>query len=163
MRLFLFALLGTILFAGCAPSADPLDWKIEADDIDELNVWLRDTLPLLPDDLKAEVEASIGNIQSSLSEKGDVARALALCRRLDGRSVRFVVINGYEIGNDILTARIQNESEALLRLAQTADALPADQVERETAYHRARSAAYKKTLERAEQRLASLRAELQKQ
>jgi hypothetical protein len=156
MRPLLGALLAVLLLAGCGPGADPLDWRIEADDISDLNTWLNAKLPLMPEELQSELPAAIQNIQSELPAN---ARATALCKRLDGRLVRGVIINGYELGNAALAARIQAESDALMRLAQT-DGSPPAQLDRLVTSHRVRRDAMQKVLDKAERRLATLRAQL---
>jgi hypothetical protein len=159
MRFFLGAFLGLLLLAGCGRGADPLDWRIEAGDVNDLNAWLNANLPLMPEEVQSELTAAIQNIQSNIPTTGPAGNRV-LCRQLDGRSVRGVIITGYELGNSALARRIQTEDDALLGLARTGDVLPQAELDRRVTSRRVRRDALQKVLDKAEARLTALRAEL---
>jgi hypothetical protein len=153
----LFLLVGGLGLAGCAPSADPMDWKIQGDSVDDIDRWMAKNVPLMPPELGAEFSVCVNNIQASTAGSAE-RKANAVSRQLDGQSVRQVLIAGHELANNALAARIDNESNALLRIARLDDSLPADQREKQEKFHRAQLALYQQKMTEAEKRLAELRA-----
>ncbi len=163
-RTLLLVLLAGLFLGGCAREVDPLDWKIAAGDAEELQQWLGANLPLMPNKLGGEVVVSINNIKAGtpLGPTGNARqKSERLARRLDGHTVREVLVEGYELVSLTLLARINNESEAVVRLLGTADALPPDQLKKLEAQmnaHLAARDALQQQSKEVEGRLAELRA-----
>lgn len=157
-------LLGLIL-SGCSRSADPLDWKIEGRHIDELRGALDEITDHLAPELGREFAFCCANIKAdalagrqaeSAGQRND-----RICRRLRGKSVREILIEGNELAHQASATQLALQSEKLVRLLDVSDHQP----EARRAYH-AQSIDYTKklieSLKRAQaksgQRLAELRA-----
>lgn len=123
----LFACLAT----GCNRPPDPLDWKISGDTPGEIDVWFHENLPLMPEELAAELTNCVRNIQL-LTPTGINAdgkdRARNLTRRLDGKTVRAVLIEGTEIENRTLVAKLQTQADFISRFIQRNEELNAEQM-----------------------------------
>ena len=164
LRTLSLVLFACLALAGCTRSADPLDWKIEADDINELQGWFDRNLALMPDDLAREVLLSVNNIRASThagSLADPIAKANHLAHRLNGHTIRSVLIDGNEAGVRMLEARIQNGYDALQSMAKADDNLSGEQrVQWQAQGKRLRDYqdTMKQTLEKAYRRLAELRA-----
>lgn len=158
-------LLALALLAGCSRaelrSVDPYDWKIHADDGDELDAWFNENVPLLPEELQREFTTCLGNIQSSVyagpNSRGSDKRGNSLAAKLDGRSVRDVLIEGNEAGARLLEARLERETDALLRLVNTS-AGDETGLPKAMTHQRARVDALKQQLARVQDHLTELHA-----
>src|SRR2546423_648274 len=110
--LFSFFLAGCCL-SGCGEPADPLDRKVEADTPAEYNEWNHRTLPQLPEPLRSEFGHAFEEIVI-VSGRAGTARNLEdstdpVCRRLNGRTVRAAILDGYRLESDRLSRRLEQE------------------------------------------------------
>jgi len=160
-RTLLLALATGLVLAGCTRSADPLEWKIRADDPGELQNWLGKNLLAMPLDLAAEAVVCINNIRADTSQgPTGKQRDYRLCQRINGRTIREALIEGHELADRMLQARIANESDAVVSLLSSADQLgPEDLKKREALMnaHLAAKGKWEQELTRGERRIASLR------
>jgi hypothetical protein len=149
-----------LLLAGCSRSADPLDWKIEAGDPTEMQAWLGKHLPAMPAAVSRELNVCINNISLKLppARTGAPAEKVnRLCQRLDGKTVREVLIEGNELSYQMLLARTKTLSDDILRLTNVTERLT-DAQEEQLAEIRVSLGQTKTQLDRAEKRVAELRA-----
>jgi len=115
-RLYLLTLC--VVLAGCTPH-DPLDWKVSAKTPEDFETWRDSHVQLLPDDLREEFTRSFGWF-AKLSP-GSVAPSSFndttnfICRKLNGRMVRLVILEGYELETRELQARISTRSDNILK------------------------------------------------
>lgn len=149
-----------VLFAGCTRSVDPLEWKLSGDTPVELQNWLNDNLPLMPRPLAEELAVCVSNIQGLTpggfsNDLSDKARNLT--RRLDGKTVREVLIEGHEITNRSLLARLQSQADMITRFIERHEELTADQ-EAAIADRKATMERTKQHLAESDRRLEQLRA-----
>lgn len=134
-RLVSVLLLGlTLLLAGCTRNEirgpDPLDWKIHAGDKDEVQQWLDENLPLMTPELAGEVAACVNNIKAltPLGPEGlSIQRDERFAHSVDGKTVRDLLVAGHEMANEMLVARINNESDKVLRLTVAREDIPDEQ------------------------------------
>lgn len=144
-RLFLLSLV-LVGFGGCR-SKDPLDWKIGAASPNDFNEWSERNTPLLPSETRREFARAIQFLQgdSGLSNR-DMAMTSArnpFCRRIDRKTVREAILDGYFAEKKFLTNRVSLEVENLAATQMRLDALAGDSSE--TA-QLARSIAFKHSL-----------------
>ncbi len=119
---------GLLILAGCIPSGprdpDPLAWKVEADDGNELQAWFDTNLPLMPEETARELAVCFSNIRS-LSYAGPnaspVAKANHLAHQLNGRTVRDLLIEGNEMGVRTLEREVDANADMLLRMVNATD------------------------------------------
>jgi hypothetical protein len=115
-----------LLLAGCSPrSADPLDWKLEGSDADGMQTWLNANLPLLPAAVAPDLAMSISNIRFKLHGRDANETSNLLARKLEGRTVRDVLIEGNQLGRDELVARLAHVNTNELDLVNQLDKFPA--------------------------------------
>ena len=115
----------------------------------------------MPLDLAEEAVVCINNIRAD-TPPGPTGkqRDFRFCRRIDGRTVRDALIEGHELANRMLQARIANESDAVVSLLSSADQLgPGDLKKREVQMnaHLAAKGKWEQELTRGESRIAGLR------
>lgn len=150
--------------AGCGRSPDPLEWRIDADDPTELQTWLATNLPLMPARTARELRACISNIQITLPPARTNSlqeQTHKLCARLDGKTVRAVLIEGNELSHNMLLARAKNLSDELISLMGAGDGATEEQRDRQlarAAEARLNLQEVKQQLDRGQSRLAELRA-----
>ncbi len=117
LALLWLACLG--LLAGCGRPADPLEWKIGAAHPAAMQEWLDDNIPLMPPKVGRELRACISNIQITLppaKTNSPLEQANKLCARIDGRTVRAILIEGNELSHQMLVARAKNYSDELIAM-----------------------------------------------
>jgi len=121
-------LLGLALLAGCSRSdtrsPDPLDWRIGADDAFELQEWFDTNIPLMPEELAQEVTLCLSNLRASNyagPNAEPLAKANKLAHRLDGRTIREVLIQGNEATVRLVESQLQREADELMRMINTTD------------------------------------------
>ena len=163
-RTLLPALFACLSLAGCTRSADPLAWKIQAGDPGQLQDWLGKNVWLMSPALADEVSVCLTNIRTStpLGPTGKQQDFL-FCQRLDGHTLREALIEGHELANRMVLARIANESDAVVRLLRTADTLGPEELRQREALmnaHLAARTSWEQRLKQSEKRLAGLRAGL---
>lgn len=116
-------LFGALTLAGCTPR-DPLDWKIDGRNGEELQGWLDNTLPQMPAPLADEFAGAVIRIRDDThgwSKANPEATNNPLSLRLHGRKVRDVLVEGLQLQAGDLLSRVKNEKANILRLAQSLD------------------------------------------
>lgn len=150
------------MLAGCAKRpADPLEWKLTGDRPAKLQEWIDTNLPLMTPQLGGEFSASVRNIQANIRGTDPVRNAAVLYQKLNGRTVREILIEGHEIARDLTLARLNRESHNLLQLVNLSSDLTAAEKERRETQLTARRnyiARLQETLDKGDSRLAELRA-----
>jgi hypothetical protein len=109
-------LLAGLLLAGCARNADPLDWKIEGRHLNDLQESLDRIISSLPGDLRKEFIFCFNNIKADLLANRAGTREEQenrVCRRLRGKTVREILIEGNGLAYRAIAARILQESDSL--------------------------------------------------
>jgi hypothetical protein len=117
-------LLAGVFLAGCSRSADPLDWKIEGRHISDLQKSFDGIIAKLPPELAQEFAFCFGNIKvdTLANLSGTVKeREDRICRRLREKSVREVLIEGYELAHQTSAAHLAYQSDQLVRLLKRDD------------------------------------------
>jgi hypothetical protein len=156
-------LFAALCLAGCSRSADPLDWKIQATDPAELGKWFDKNLHLMPGPLSDEVIISFHNIKADTAPGpmgSSSKREYRVCRRLDGHTVRELLIEGHELANRKALAGMTNQSDAVVRLLKDADTLGPEELKKREALmnaHLALQSRLEKQLKDGEARVAVLR------
>lgn len=159
-------LLACLWLAGCSRSADPLDWRIKAGDPAELDRWFAQNLHLMPPGISDEVIISFNNLKADTSANVmglPVKKEYRVCKRVDGHTVRELLIEGHELANRQALAQMANQSEAVVRLLKGAETVsPEDLKKREALMnaHLAVQGKLEKQLKEGEARVAALRAGL---
>ena len=143
-----------------------MEWKIRAGDPAELQNWLGETLLVMPLDLANEMVVCINNIRADTSQ-GPTGRQrdYRFCHRINGRTIREALVEGHDLANRMLQARIANEVDAVVRLLSSADQLGPEDLKKREAQMNAHMAAKEKweqDLSRGEMRVAGLRIHLGK-
>lgn len=157
-------IIALVALAGCGRHPDPLEWKIEAGTPGEMQQWLGANLPLMPPKLAHELRACIANIQITLPPAKTslpMEQANKLCARLNGRTVRAVVIEGNELSNNMLVARAKNLSDQLVHLLNIPEGMTEEQQDEQmarAANTRLDLQEVKQQITRSENRLAELHA-----
>jgi hypothetical protein len=107
--------------AGCTPR-DPLDWKISAKTPAHFEEWRDQDLARLPEAQQAEFNRAFSFFSSTapraLESKDMNATSNPLYRRVNGRTIRSVILEGLDLEKRALYARIYTESDNMVRNAQ---------------------------------------------
>lgn len=129
VRLCLSLLAALLLFGGCARPADPLDWRVAADAPVEYNDWLSQVATQMPDALQEEFVHAFNELVV-VSGRAGIARSPndandPMCLRLNHRTVRQVLLDGYDCETTRLKNRVALDSELMLHdLSNDADSDP---------------------------------------
>lgn len=113
-----------LLLSGCTRSADPLDWKIEGRHINDLQKSIDDIIAQLPPELSHELVFCFSNIKAdTLANRPGTVKEQEdrICRRLREKSVREVLIEGYELARRKSEAQLAYQSDLLVRLLKRDD------------------------------------------
>lgn len=107
-----------LAFGGCGRPANPLDWRISAETPLEYNNWLAEVAMQMPADTQEEFVHAFDELVVVSGHAG-IARGPndtndPLCRRLNHRTVREVLLDGYDCETTRLKNRIALDSELLL-------------------------------------------------
>lgn len=147
-----------ILVSGCAPS-DPLEIKISASDGDVFLRWMKATSPKLPPGVETELARSIVKISARTVRLPSETDPLgeALCKKIDGISIRNAIIDGYEAENEQLMLRLLLDQENQLKTLNQLDS-PAPAFSRQDLQARVDREA--KIMDSIRQRLAANRARI---
>jgi hypothetical protein len=118
-----WALLGLLvaLGAGCGPK-DPLDMKVSARNPDDYAAWLDSKQSRFTEEMVKDFAFAISVIKES-TPRGDSRSpnpmvrdgSAEICRKIDGRTVRQVILDGYYIANLTMQRTMSNELENLQR------------------------------------------------
>lgn len=122
-----------LLVAGCGPT-DPLDIKIRAHNAADYDDWLATHYRRLPEGIAQEYNKAFLLIKqtsprgsSSSPDPGIRDGTTYVCQKLDGRTVRRVIADGYELANTTLQRSISNEIENAKRTLERADKADGDE------------------------------------
>jgi hypothetical protein len=152
------------MLSGCGRSADPLEWKIEGHDINDLRKSTDRIVASLPAELSHEFVFCFSNIKADMiaNRPGTVKEQEdSLCRRMRDKSVREILIEGFELANRTSEAQLAYQSDLLVRLLKRDDRVtdtrgrPLSQRVEET---KALIESLKQKHAKSERRLAELRA-----
>jgi hypothetical protein len=132
-RLFPLALVfAAFAFAGCQPQ-DPFDWKISAGSPDAYDVWIERHYHLLPPELQHDFNQAFAFLRSDTATRlGTIDPAPVknrLCLRLDGKSIRALIMEADELESDALRIRISLTVDDIVRNTNASESLagkPAD-------------------------------------
>ena len=108
-----------LVLTGCRPQ-EPLNWKISAASPDDFDAWTERTNPLLPVELRKELARAVTFIQgnSGISavhlRRSNVSNPF--CRRIDRKTIRHVLLEGYFAEKKFLADRVSLEMENILAL-----------------------------------------------
>jgi CRISPR/Cas system-associated protein endoribonuclease Cas2 len=108
------AVLFAVAVAGCQPR-DPLDMKISAQSPDDFNRWTDTHDSRLPPEAAQEFHRAFARLQQGTLAGDSQGAAAALCRKLDGRTVRQVIADGYFMANTSIRRSILNELDNVQR------------------------------------------------
>lgn len=117
-------LIAGLLLSGCGRSADPLEWKIEGQDINDLRKSTDRIVASLPAELSHEFVFCFSNIKADMivTRPGTVKEQEdSLCRRMRDKSVREILIEGLELANRASEAQLAYHSDLLVRLLKRDD------------------------------------------
>lgn len=117
----LLACIALTLLTACTPH-DPLDWKIDGRNGEELQVWLINTLPQMPAPLADEFSVAVVRIRDNTrgwSTADPKATNNPLSLRLHRRTVRDILVEGLQLESSDYLSRIQNDQLILLRISQS--------------------------------------------
>lgn len=114
-------LLLVLLGASCQP-ADPLDWKVSANTPEDYNAWNIRTVAKLPPELREEYLRAFNKLAvatpGGISPRSMTDEHFPLCKRLNGRTVRTIIIDGYAAERQRLLEKIGAETDTMLRNLQ---------------------------------------------
>lgn len=115
-------ILALLTLAGCA--RDPLALKVDAETPEEFFAWHRTTLLRQPPAVAEEFNEALAWIVAESPSKMalDDSRMMQdkhhpICRQLDGRTLRQVIIDGYAAANRALLRAMIQESDKLVTVA----------------------------------------------
>jgi hypothetical protein len=111
-----FAAAVCFLILGCTPR-DPMDWKVQAHTLSKLDDWWTENRELLPPETASELHDAF-NVIAGTTFREDNDKAMdnpndPLCRRLDGRKIRDIIIEGHQIADESLLSKIIREQDVL--------------------------------------------------
>lgn len=122
-----------LLNAGCGPT-DPLDLKIHARNAEDYDEWLVANYKRMPEGIAQEYNKAFLLIKqtsprgsSSSPVSGVRDGSLYVCQKIDGRTVRRVIADGYELANLTLQRSISNEIENAQRTLDRANQSDSDE------------------------------------
>lgn len=130
-RVFLLS-LAIFALGGCR-SRDPWDWKISASSPGDFNEWSDQNAPLLPTEMRRELARAIQFLQgdSGLSNRNTAMANTRnpFCARVDRKTVRYVILEGYFSEKKFLSNRIALEVENLAATENRMDSAREDSPE----------------------------------
>lgn len=161
-RLTLLWLSLLLLLCGCAPE-DPLDRKIKAGTPREFSRWWDRTRGKLPDAERAEAYKLIRYLQDSTPRLKSMAAEDhydPLCKRINGITVRQLMVLAYEDSTANLQNRVMLETGKLTdltnRIAESDDGTGREYAESMLRYTRERIAEWKERIADNDRRIAEL-------
>ncbi|HWA24666.1 MAG TPA: hypothetical protein VG734_03250 [Lacunisphaera sp.] len=161
-RTLALVLLAGLCLPGCSRSVDPLDWKIQAGDPAELDDWFTRNLRLMPPELSDEVIVSFNNIRADTLTGKPIQKDQRVCKRVDGHTVRELLIEGHELANRQALVVMARQSDVVVRLLADAHTLSPEDLKKREAQMNAQLALQgrlEKQLKEGEARVAALRAQ----
>ena len=164
-----FFLTGSLLICSCRPK-NPQEWTVHGPTPLKLEKWWEENRDLLPPQTARELREAIYIISSTTvrpntdyltNDSND-----PLCRRVDGRKVRDILIEGYQISDESLLNKINIEEtyleQNIRRSARTDSAPKQKQFDQTIRYQRQYIDKLYQTLRHNETRLKELAPELYK-
>lgn len=148
---------------GCTPR-DPLDREVEGRTLAELEVWLVSTKRDVDAELAQEIDLVFVNLAANTprfhrpkNERDLHDRGNALCRRVNGRRLRDVMIDSYEAANTALTLQNNIDAENLLRLSAVVNTDRSEAFERRAEFVKQEIEKRDAQIRRHRERIAQLR------
>jgi hypothetical protein len=155
----------TALLSGCTRSADPLDWRIEGRHIHDLRKSTDRIVASLPAEISQEFIFCFGNIKADMLATSRASTVKEqedrLCRRTRDKSVREILIEGYELANLASEVQLAYQSDLLVRLLKRDDRdtdTPGQSMSQRIAVTKTLIESLKQKQTKSERRLAELRA-----
>lgn len=112
----------TLLLVACEPR-NPLDWKVSADSPADFSGWCDRTYRRLPPDVAKEFATSLSALMAATPQARIKDEEVAwqnpnnpVCRQIDGRTVRDVIIEGLLERNAALLRRVNLNLDTVQRL-----------------------------------------------
>ena len=166
-RFLALSLSVLVLFlCGCAPK-DPLDRKVKASTPEEFAHWWDRTQAKFPDAQRAEIYKLARYLQDSIPRVRSMRaddHYDPLCKRINGLTVRQLMILAYEESSYNIRTRVILETGKLPHLvdavADSADADRRDYAQNILTFTQERIASWKETISANERRIAELTAAL---
>lgn len=163
-RAGLVVVLGALLaLGGCAPR-DPLDRKVEAGTLAELQVWIQKTQRAVDPELAKEIDLVFLNLAAETprfrkpsTEREMLQRGNPLCMRVHGRPLRDVMVDSYTAAINTLTLQNNIDAENLVRLSAVVNTERADAFERRLEAVRSEITKRDERIQRHRERIAQLR------
>ncbi len=163
-RLPLLWLSLLLLLCGCAPK-DPLDRKVKATTPEEFARWWDRTQEKLPDAQRAEVYKLARYLQDSIPRTRTMRaddHTDPLCKRINGLTVRQLMVLGYEESSHNTRARLILETGKLPHLvtavSESEDAATRDYAQRMLDFTREQIARWNEVIASNDRRIAELNA-----
>lgn len=124
----LFLLVVMLFVAACVP-ADPLDWKISAKTPRHYNVWYHADLLRLTPELQAEYKRAFNLFAAQtggFDEKNLDVATNPLCQRLHGRSIRYVILEAYQLESNALLHKMSTTMDNMMSNVTRGEAVASD-------------------------------------
>jgi len=164
-RAAMMLMLLTVVFggSGCTPR-DPLDREVEGRTLAELRSWTIKIKREVDPELAQEIDLVFVNLAANTprfvrpqNERDLHARGNALCRRVDGRPLREVMIDSYEAANTALALQNNIDAQNLLRLSGVVNVDRIDAFERRADFVKEEMARRDEQIQRNRERIEQLR------
>jgi hypothetical protein len=154
-----------VALAGCH-RRDPLDWRVNAKNLNAYNSWMHDVSPELGDSLQKELAVATHNLALMTigfkwpEKPADMySEHDPFCRRIHGRTVRQILIDYYAADNERLMDDIARELDTLTSLYRQSGERDDKRVEHRIPQYEAQIAANKEVIRRNTERIRQLRGE----
>lgn len=121
-------LAAALAVTSCTPR-DPLDWKIDGRNAEEIQSWIDHQLEKMPAPLADELAVALVRIRNATHgwNKADpLATNNPLSLRLHGRTVRDVLLEGLRLEADDYAARAKNDKDNILRFLKNVEDIDLD-------------------------------------
>jgi hypothetical protein len=125
-RRFVLVLLLVLAVSGCQP-ADPLAWKIHASTPREFEAWQDHRLGRLPEKIREELIRAVillgGSAEVRATSRSATDLNRHLCQRIDGKTIRAVIVDAYYVERSSLLNRTILEADNIVQNLKTSDAV----------------------------------------
>jgi len=114
-----FAATAALFFAACSPTPDPRTAPVSAATSDDFAAWKNAAYEKFSPDERNEFDYCINQIRLRISmnneASGDAAIAQALCERVNGKTMREIMIMAYTSEGEWVAKELARQSDALAR------------------------------------------------